>query len=127
MNVTRLDAAPPYFPPEHHDMRCLRLQGHEAGPADVLWLGLSHILPGGGTSLAGSPLEKMYVVLAGELTVRTETGETTLGPWDSCRLSPHEKRALENRTNAPVTVLLAMPLPAASEPGEPAEAAAPRE
>jgi quercetin dioxygenase-like cupin family protein len=126
VKVTRISAAPAYFPPNHEAMRCLRLQGHEAGPSDSLWLGMSHILPGGGTSLDASPVEKMYVVLAGELTVRTETEETTLGPWDSCRLSPNEKRALENRTNRPVTVLLAMPLPAASGKSEPAELSAPR-
>jgi len=112
MKVTRLAEAPAYFPPNHTDMRCLRLQGQEAGQTDLIWLGMSHILPGGGTTLGGSPEEKFYVVLEGELTIRTEDGEETLGQWDSCRLAPNEKRALENRTNRPVTVLLAMPLPA---------------
>ena len=47
MHVTRLADAKTYFAPNHNDMRCLRLQGHEAGPADLLWLGMSQILPGG--------------------------------------------------------------------------------
>jgi uncharacterized cupin superfamily protein len=110
MNVTRLEKAPAYFPPNHHDMRCLRLQGHEAGPSDKLWLGLSHLLPGGHTSLDGSAVEKHYVVLEGEVTVVTEDGEATLKAWDSCRLAPGEKRRLENRTNRPASILLAMPL-----------------
>jgi hypothetical protein len=110
MNVVRLDAAPAYEAPGHNHMRMLRLQGREAGASDVLWLGLSHILPGGGTTLDASPLEKMYVVLDGEVTISNGTEEVTLTAWDSCRIAPDEPRALSNRTNRPATILLAMPL-----------------
>lgn len=109
MNVTRFAEAKAYEAPNHFDMRCLRLQGHEAGPSDTLWLGLSHILPGGGTSLDASPVEKLYVVLSGEVVIATGEGEVALGPWDSCRLAPGEKRELRNRTNQPAAILLAMP------------------
>jgi len=114
MNVTRFDNAPAYFPANHHDMRCLRLQGHEAGPSESLWLGVSHLLPGGHTTLDASPLEKMYVVLEGEVTIVTGDEETTLFRHDSCRLAPNEKRALQNRSNRPATILLAMPNATAS-------------
>jgi mannose-6-phosphate isomerase-like protein (cupin superfamily) len=110
MNVVRLDAAPAYEAPGHNHMRMLRLQGREAGASDVLWLGLSHILPGGGTTLDASSLEKMYVVLDGEVTISNGTEEVTLRAWDSCRIAPDEPRALSNRTNRPATILLAMPL-----------------
>jgi quercetin dioxygenase-like cupin family protein len=112
MNLTRFADAQPYFPPNHDGMHCLRLQGHEAGPSDRAWLGISHILPGGGTTLEASAVEKFYVVIEGSVTVVTEQGEETLGPLDSCRLAPGEMRALKNRTNRPATVLLAMPYPA---------------
>jgi mannose-6-phosphate isomerase-like protein (cupin superfamily) len=91
-------------------MHMLRLQGREAGDSEVLWLGLSHLLPGGGTTLDASPLEKMYVVLDGEVTISNGSDEVTLRPWDSCRIAPDEPRALSNRSNRPATVLLAMPL-----------------
>ena len=110
MNVVRLDAAPAYEAPGHNLMRMLRLQGREAGASDMLWLGLSHILPGGGTTLDASSIEKMYVVLDGEVTISNGTEEVTLRPWDSCRIAPGEPRALSNRTNRPATILLAMPL-----------------
>lgn len=110
MHVTRFAEAPAYFPPEHFDMRCLRLQGREAGPSDALWLGMSQILPGGHTSLDASPVEKLYFVLEGELTIETPEGEAVLSPYDSCRIAPGEARALKNMTNRPVIVLLAMPL-----------------
>jgi mannose-6-phosphate isomerase-like protein (cupin superfamily) len=110
MNVVRLVDAPPYEAPGHEGMRMLRLQGREAGTSDTLWLGLSHLLPGGGTTLDASPIEKMYVVLDGEVTITNGTEEATLRPWDSCRIAPGEPRALSNRTNRPATILLAMPL-----------------
>lgn len=114
MNVTRIDAAPAYFPPNHADMRCLRLQGKEAGPSDALWMGMSQVLPGGGTTMDGSPVEKHYVVLEGEMTVRTEldgvVSEERLARMDSCRIAPGEKRQLFNHTNLPAIILLAMPL-----------------
>lgn len=113
MNVTRIDAAPAYpIPADHQGMHCLRLQGHEAGPASALWLGLSHILPGGGVTLGASELEKHYIVLDGEVTVITEAGETVLQRLDSVRVAPGEARALANRTTLPASILLAMPLPA---------------
>ena len=117
MNVTRFEDAPAYFPPNHDGMHCVRLQGHEAGPSDTVWLGVSHLLPGGGTTLDASPVEKLYVVLSGAVTVVTESGEEILGRNDSCRLAPGEKRALKNRTNLPASILLVMPYP--PDPGKP--------
>ena len=87
MHVTQLAYAPAYEAPGHAAMRMLRLQGREAGPADTLWLGLSHLLPGGGTTLDASPLEKMYVVLEGEVTVTTARKRRHWAPG-ICRIAP---------------------------------------
>ena len=112
MKVTRFTDAPSYpIPPDHRAMHCLRLQGHEAGTTQSLWMGVSHILPGGGTDLLPSPLEKHYVVLAGAVEIATADGAETLGPWDSVSIAPGEARRLTNRSNVPATILLAMPLP----------------
>jgi hypothetical protein len=113
MHVTRFDEAPAYEAPNHFDMRCLRLQGKEAGPSTQMWMGMSQILPGGHTTLDGSPIEKLYLVLEGQLTLVGETDgqppqEQVLGPYDSCRFAPGEKRQLLNRTNRPVLVALVM-------------------
>lgn len=109
MHVTRYRDAKPYEAPEHFDMHCLRLQGKEATATDSIWIGLSHLLPGGHTSLKDAAVEKIYIVVAGEVTVETSTGTVTLGFLDSCRLAPGEARALVNKTNAPASILLAMP------------------
>ena len=110
MNLTRYREAPPYFPPNHDGMDCLRLQGKEAGPSTSMWLGMSHLQPGGGTTLDGSGVEKMYVVLEGEVTIVTDDGEYLLHQYDSARLAPGERRQLHNRSQQPATILLAMPL-----------------
>jgi quercetin dioxygenase-like cupin family protein len=110
MNLTRFADAPQYFPIQHFMMRCVRLQGHEAGPAESLWLGVSTLEPGGHTSMDSSTFEKHYVVLDGEVCVQTNEGEVVLRQFDSCRLAPGEARALHNRTEQAAMLLLAMPL-----------------
>jgi quercetin dioxygenase-like cupin family protein len=116
VNITRFDQAPTYLAPNHFDMKCLRLQGHEAGPSQTLWMGLSQIAPGGHTSLDASPLEKHYVVLEGELTLVSEREgvktEAVLRRLDSACFAPGEKRQLVNRSQHPASILLAMPYPA---------------
>ena len=72
------------------------------------WVGLSYFLPGGGAEWAyeDNPNEKVYIVLDGELTVKNQTEEVTLGPMDSLYLAPNEGREIINKTNKPVTMLV---------------------
>jgi quercetin dioxygenase-like cupin family protein len=114
MDVTRLDQAKAYEAPGHFDMRGLRLQGFDASPTEGFWVGLSNFLPGGGAQMDATPLEKVYVVVEGEVTVTTEAGDTVLRRFDSCRLAAGEARSIENRTNLPALMLVAMPYPPAS-------------
>ena len=111
MQVTRLAEAGGYEAPGHHGMVGLRLQGFDASDTQSFWVGLSHFLPGGGAEQEATPVEKVYVVLEGEVTVITDDGETTLRPMDSCRLAPDEARAILHRTNLPASRLVAMPYP----------------
>ena len=111
MEVTWIGEARPYEAPKHHDMRALRLQGFDASPSEHFWVGLSHFLPGGGAESDATPLERVYVVLDGSVTVITDNGEQELGPLDSCHLAPNERRSIENRTNRPASMLVVMPYP----------------
>lgn len=122
MHVVRIDAAPAYEAPGHHLMEMRRLQGREAGPADTVWLGLSTLAPGGGTTLDGSNVEKIYLVLEGELLLSNGIEEVRLARLDSCRLAPGEARQLRNAGTAPAVVLLVMPL-APAAPATPVPAA----
>ena len=119
MKVNRFSEVAKYDPPNHFDCTALRLQGWDASDTEGFWVGLSHFLPGGGTTHEGTPLEKVYVVVRGEVTVVTDETEATLAPYDSCHIpagrgphdrQPHERRGLDDRRHAlpggqPVTTL----------------------
>jgi len=111
MDVTRIGDAKPYEAAKHWDMAALRLQGLEASPTKKVTLGLSYFLPGGGAEKSASPLERVYVVVDGEVTVTVGGKETKLGPLDSCHIPPGEERAIVNKTNRVATMLVVMPAP----------------
>jgi uncharacterized cupin superfamily protein len=111
MKVNRLDDVEPYSPPNHFDCRALRLQGWDASDSSNFWVGLSHFLPGGNTTHEATPLEKVYVVIRGEITVVTDDGEETLRPLDSCYLAANEARTVVNRTNDVASMIVVMPYP----------------
>lgn len=111
MLIKRFAEAEPYDAPNHFGMRALRLQGFEAGGPKGFWTGLSHFLPGGGAGPDPSPLEKVYIVLAGRVTVRAEGEEAVLGPMDSCFIGPDVTREVRNEGNEVATMLVVMPYP----------------
>jgi mannose-6-phosphate isomerase-like protein (cupin superfamily) len=111
MKVMKIGDAKPYPANKHFNMVPLRLQGWDATDAKNFWVGLSHFLPGGGAEMDATPLEKVYVVVSGEVTVITKGGEAKLGPMDSVYLEAGEARAVENRTNLPASMLVVMPYP----------------
>lgn len=111
MRIKRFDAARPYEAANHRAMTALRLQGFEEGGPNGFWVGLSHFLPGGGAGPDSSPLEKVYVVLAGEMTLRCGDETVRLGPMDSCCIGPDEVRELSNQGNGVASMLVVMPYP----------------
>jgi quercetin dioxygenase-like cupin family protein len=111
MQITRYADAKPYDAKRHYNMVGLQLQGNAASETEAFTCGLSLFLPGGGAENSISPLEKIYVVLDGEIVVRTDTGEFTLGALDSCHLAPNEARSIENRKNTVARVLVILSKP----------------
>lgn len=108
MRITRFAQAPAYSPPLHHGVDCRRLQGHEAGPTDRFWIGLSVYAPGGRADQSPTGEETIYTVLDGELVIRTEAGEQTLGKFDSAHLPKGTVRMVENVSGRPATLLVAI-------------------
>lgn len=53
-----------------------------------------------------NPLEKVYFVLEGELTVKSKTEEFVLRKGDSLFLGPNEGRELLNAANMPASMLV---------------------
>ncbi|MDR3515859.1 MAG: cupin domain-containing protein [Azospirillaceae bacterium] len=115
MKIRRINEAPVYEAPNHYAMRSLRLQGFDPEGPTKFWTGLSHFLPGGGAGPDSSPLEKVYVILAGEMTVKCDGLETVLHPLDSCFIGPDEEREIVNHTNSVTTMLVVMPYPEAKK------------
>jgi len=110
MKKISLAQVKPYAAPGHFNMVAMKLSGKEETGAQKFWVGLSHFLPGGGAEYAyeDSPTEKVYIVLEGEITVKTKKEEITLGPWDLVYLAPNEGREIINKTNKPVSMLVAI-------------------
>jgi quercetin dioxygenase-like cupin family protein len=111
MLVKRFVSASRYVAPNHVDVCSLRLQGFEPGGPLNSWVGLSHFLPGGGAGPDSSALEKVYVVLAGSLSVSAGGQQVTLGPLDSCCIPGGETREVKNVGNEVATMLVVMPYP----------------
>ncbi|MFL6947545.1 MAG: cupin domain-containing protein [Xanthobacteraceae bacterium] len=111
MLVKRFKEAKPYEAPNHRNYSSLRLFGAEAGGPEQFVMGLSHFLPGGGAGPDASPTEKVYVIIAGELTVIVDGKETVLKANDSCFIGPNESREIINRGNDVVTMLVAVSTP----------------
>ena len=108
MQVKRFSDAKTYEAPNHRDCTGLRLFGAEAGGSKSLIVGISHFLPGGGAGPDASPPEKVYFVLAGELTVIVDGKETVLKKNDSCFIGPNESREIVNRSNEVCSILVAV-------------------
>lgn len=115
MKVNRFTEVAQYTAPNHHDCTSFRLQGWDASESENFWVGLTHFLPGGGASHEATPLEKVYVVITGSVTVKAGDGETTLEALDSCHIPPNESRTVINRSNHPATMLVVMPYPKARD------------
>ena len=113
MKKIQLDRVKPYEAPGHFKMAALKLHGKEETGSQKFWVGLSHFLPGGGAEYAytDSPTEKVYFVLDGEITVKSEKEEITLGPWDSVYIAPNEGREIINNTNKPASMLVVINCP----------------
>ena len=102
-----------YEAPGHFGMTAMRLHGKEETGIQKFWMGLSHFLPGGGAEWAyeDSPLEKVYFVLEGEMTVKSKKEEIVLRKWDSLYLGPNEGREVINNTNKPASMLVVINYP----------------
>jgi mannose-6-phosphate isomerase-like protein (cupin superfamily) len=109
MKKVSLSDVKPYDAAGHFKMTALRLHGKEESGAKRFWMG--HFLPQGGAEFSASPTEKVYFVLEGELTVKTESEEVILRPYDSLYVGENEGRSIINHTNRPASMLVIINYP----------------
>jgi quercetin dioxygenase-like cupin family protein len=108
MIVRKLSEAKPYEAPNHREYKSLRVFGAEMGGSQTLIFGISHFLPGGGAGPDASPPEKIYYVIAGELTVIAGGEKTVIRAGDTCYIAPNETREIVNRSNEVCTIAVAV-------------------
>ncbi len=113
MKKITLEEVKAYEAPGHFGMVAMRLQGAEETGVTKFWMGLSHFLPNGGCEWGyeDNPLEKVYFVLEGEITVKSKTEEIVLKKWDSLFIGPNEGRQIINKTNKPASMLVVISSP----------------
>jgi glyoxylate utilization-related uncharacterized protein len=113
MKKIQISEVEAYSAPGHFGMTAMRLHGKEESGSTKFWMGLSHFLPGGGAEWAyeDNPLEKVYFVLEGELTVKSKTETFVLRKGDSLFIGPNEGRELMNATNMPASMLVIINYP----------------
>ncbi|AKL93942.1 hypothetical protein CACET_c04260 [Clostridium aceticum] len=113
MKKVAFEDVKPYKAPLHFDVSTLKLHGLEETGASKFWMGVSHFLPGGGAEYAyeDSPTEKIYVVLEGEVVVKSKQEKFVLKKWDSIFIGPNEGREIINETNMPATMLVVVNYP----------------
>lgn len=115
MRKVKVDEAVAYNAPGHFDMRAIRLHSKEESGCENFTLGMSHFLPGGGTEYVEPPVELIYFILEGEMTVSDKEGNEicTLKKHESMHFDAGEGKSILNKTNYPATMLvIASMLPA---------------
>lgn len=103
-----------YEAPGHFGCTAMRMHGKEETGAAKFWMGVSTFLPGGGAEYAyeDNPLEKVYYVLEGEMTVTDKAGvKYIIHKDESISFSPNEGRYLMNESNRPARMLVIINYP----------------
>jgi quercetin dioxygenase-like cupin family protein len=108
MIVRKFSEAKAYEAPNHRDYKSYRVFGAEMGVSQTLVWGISHFLPGGGAGPDASPPEKVYYILAGELTVIAGGKEAVAKAGDSVYIGPNESREIINRGHDVCTIAVAV-------------------
>jgi quercetin dioxygenase-like cupin family protein len=105
-----------YDAPGHYGMTAMRIHGKAETNAEKFWMGVSTFLPGGGAEYAyeDNPLEKVYYVLEGEMTVTDNKGKKyVIHKDESISFFPNEGRYLVNESNLPARMLVIINYPEA--------------
>ena len=114
-NVVRFEDAKKYEAPLHDiTVHSMHLQHRNNGSNAPFWVGVSYYLPGARAEMSAAPLDRVYIVLDGELTVEFEGETVVLHRLDSVYIGPNETREARNDTNGLVTILVVMLYPPAS-------------
>lgn len=107
MNKVEVNRSVSYDGPGEFDMKSINLHGKENG-CEAFTVGMSHLLPGGGTEYVEAPVELVYFVLDGQVSVLDEDGNVLdiLHKYDSMHFAPGEGKQILNGQNYTATMLV---------------------
>lgn len=98
--------------PGHHFLGYGAL-GSEQVSLNVITLepGKTHKVPGMPDDMGHrhDEIDEVYVVVSGEVTVKLDDDEVTLGPLDAVRIPPETVRATRNTSDTDATVIMFSP------------------
>ena len=111
MRIKKFNEAEQYVAPNHQECHSLRLAGFEKTGPESFWVGHTNFLPGGGAGPDASPLEKVYHILEGELTIEVDGKSEIAVKGDTVFIAGGEMREIRNKTNEIVKMIVVMPYP----------------
>ncbi len=106
MKLVSLQECQGRTPPHHFDMRTFPLVERQAGGEERLAVSLSYYLPGGGAEYGPQPVEVVFYLLDGELTIQKEDGELRLRAGEALHISAGEQKGIRNDTRATAALLV---------------------
>jgi glyoxylate utilization-related uncharacterized protein len=101
----------------HFGCVAMRIHGRDETGATKFWIGVSTFLPSGGAQYGyeDNPLEKVYYILEGEMTVTDKAGKKyVIRKDESISFAPNEGRLLKNESNRPARMLVIINYPDAN-------------
>lgn len=108
MKIVRSNELKTYNPAGHYQMLAQRAYGKNETGNEVLTIGYSQFLPGGGAenSVVKPGMELVYYIIHGEMTLTTPEGTTVLKAGDSVGFKAGEERSVKNESNEPAGMLV---------------------
>ncbi|MCC8123118.1 MAG: cupin domain-containing protein [Oscillospiraceae bacterium] len=109
--VTKANEAYTYTAARHVDCRTTRLHDPKDVNDGMLTCGLTHFLPAGGVERGSNPMESIYYIIEGEMTVYIDGQEYLLKKGDSIHFGPDTEREVTNTGIESTQMLVVLYLP----------------
>lgn len=99
-----------YDAPGHNECVPTRLHDPDDVNGGKIIQGITYFIPGGGCDYGANPMESIYYILEGQMTLKTEDGETVLNEGDSFHCCGGTPKSVTNHGTT-ITKMLVTLLP----------------
>lgn len=108
MKITRGNELVTYTPGGHYDVRAQRIHNKDTSGTEMLTMGLSWFLPGGGAeaNVTAEGCETVYYIVEGEMTLEANGETTVLKAGDSALFQAGDVRAVKNTSSRPTAMMV---------------------